>query len=128
MHRSHPQALKPPPTSWPPRTDEILLAALQHAAGTALVVASWVLIIAGNTRAAASALPPGLMILVLSGIEPARIRPAIEQAVVILGCGTVLAPWLFGFSANDAATWAHVALGAVAAGSAATRLRVARVS
>ncbi|AWB24998.1 hypothetical protein DA075_20805 [Methylobacterium currus] len=122
MHRSH---IEPP---WPPRTDEILLAALQHAAGTALLVAAWVLIVAGHARAAASALPPGLMVLVLSGIDPARIRPAIERAVVILGGGTVLAPWLFGFAANDAATWAHVVLGAVAAGSAATRLRLARAS
>ncbi|MFH6782034.1 MULTISPECIES: SPW repeat domain-containing protein [Methylobacterium] len=122
MHRSHPDF------RWPPRADEILLAALQHAAGTALVVAAWVLIIAGNAGAAASALPPGLMILVLSGIDPARIRPAIERAIVILGTGAALAPWLFGFSANDAATWTHVVLGAVAAGSAAARLCFARAS
>ncbi len=122
MHRPHPES------RWPPRTDEILLAAVQHAAGTALLVASWLMIMAGNAGAAASALPPGLMILVLSGADPARIRPPIEWSVVILGAGTALAPWLFGFSANDAATWLHVVLGVMAAGSAAARLRFARAS
>ncbi len=56
------------------------------------------------------------------------IRPAIERAVLILGGGTALAPWLFGFAANDAATWAHGVIAAVAAVAAATRLRFARAS
>ncbi|KMO38012.1 SPW repeat-containing protein [Methylobacterium tarhaniae] len=120
MHRSHHEP------RWPPRTDEILLAAVQHAAGTALLVAAWVLIITENAAAAACALPPGLMILLLSGLDPARMRPAVEREVVILGVGTAMAPWLFGFAARDTATWLHVVLGAMAAGSAAARLRFAR--
>lgn len=115
-----------PPPGW--GTHEILVGALEHLAGTALVLAAWVLVFADQGPAAFSALLPGLLILSLTGINQFRFRPSFERAVALAGAWTVLAPWLLGFAVNDAATWAHVTAGAVAIGAALTRLRIARAS
>ncbi|MER2265313.1 SPW repeat protein [Methylobacterium oxalidis] len=117
---------EPSPPGW--RTDEILLGVLQHAAGTALVLAAWVLVLADRGNAAASALLPGLLIFALSGANQIRFRAVFEQAVALAGAWTLLAPWALGFAANDAATWAHVTLGGVTIASALAWLRVARKS
>ncbi|MDP4006213.1 SPW repeat protein [Methylobacterium sp. NEAU K] len=109
------------------RTDEILIGGLQHAAGIALVLAAWVLILEDHARPAASALLPGLLIVVLSGANQIRFRAAFEQAVALIGAWTLLAPWALGFAANDPATWAHVTLGTVAVVSAVTWLKRARM-
>ncbi len=118
--------VRPSPSGW--RTDEILVDVLQHAAGTALVLTAWVLIFADQGRAALSALAPGLLILTLAGINQIRFRPLLTRAVALAGAWTVLAPFLLGFAENDAATWAHVMLGGVAAVAAMARLRFARAS
>ena len=109
-------------------TDEILVGILEQVAGTALVLAAWVLVFADQGRAAFSALLPGLLILALTGINQIHFRPIFERAVALAGAWAVLAPWLFGFAANDAATWAHVAAGAVAMAAALTRLKKKRTS
>jgi len=109
-------------------TDEILVGILEHVAGTALVLAAWVLVSANQGRAAFSALLPGLLILALTGINQIRFRPTFERAVALAGAWTVLAPWFLGFAANDAATWVHVTAGAAAMAAALTRLRIARAS
>ncbi|MFD1355085.1 SPW repeat domain-containing protein, partial [Methylorubrum suomiense] len=111
----------PSPSGW--RTDEILADVLQHAAGTALVLAAWVLVFADQGRAAFSALVPGLVILALTGYNQVRFRPALERAVALAGAWTFLAPFLLGFAAGDAATWAHVVAGGMTAAAAAARLR-----
>ena len=49
-----------------------------------------------------------------------------EHAVALVGAWTILAPWVLGFAANDAATWTHAILGCVAIGSALAWLKVAR--
>src|SRR5919112_1318867 len=110
------------------RTDEILLGVLQHAAGTALVLAAWVLVLPAHRHAAASAPLPGLLIFALSGANQIRFRAVFEQAVALAGAWTMLAPWALGFAANDAATWAHVTLGGVTLASALAWLRVVRTS
>ena len=116
----------PPPSGG--RADEIQIDVLQHAAGMALVLAAWVMVFADQGRAAFFALLPGLLILVLTGYNRIRFRPALEKAVVLVGAWTVLTPFLFGFAANDAATWAHVVAGAVTVAVAATRLKIASAS
>jgi len=110
-----------PSSGW--GTDEILVGALEHAAGTALVLAAWVLVFVDQGPAAFSAMLPGLLILALTGMNQIRFRPTFERAVALAGAWTVLAPWLLGFAANDAATWTHVTAGAVAMAAALTRLR-----
>lgn len=110
------------------RTDELLVGAAQHIAGTALVLAAWLLVFTGHDAAAASALLPGLVILALTAANQIRHRAAGERAVAIAGAWTVLAPWLIGFAANDAATWAHLAFGGMALACAITWLRIARPS
>ena len=116
----------PPPSGG--RADEIQIDVLQHAAGMALVLAAWVLVFADQGRAAFFALLPGLLILALTGCNRIRFRPALEKAVVLAGAWTVLTPFLFGFAATDAATWAHVMAGAVTVAVAPRRLRIARAS
>lgn len=116
----------PSPPEW--RTDEILVDVLQNAAGTALVLAAWVLVFADQGRVASSALAPGLLILAITGINQIRFRPILARGVALVGAWTVLAPFLLGFAANDAATWAHVTLGSVAAAAATVRLRFLRAS
>ncbi len=116
----------PSPPEW--RTDEILADVLQHVAGTALVLAAWVLVFADQGRAASSAIAPGLLILALTGINQIRFRPLLARGVALVGAWTVLAPFLLKFAANDAATWAHVTLGGVAAAAATVRLRLVRAS
>jgi len=123
---SHVQRHAPSPPGW--RTDEILLGVLQHAAGTALVLAAWVLILADHGHAAATALLPGLLIFALSGANQIRFHAVFEQAVALAGAWTMLAPWALGFAANDIATWAHVTLGGVTLASALAWLKVARKS
>lgn len=125
MARSHLHA-HPSPREW--RTDEILLGALQHAAGAALVLAAWVLLLIDQGRAGASALLPGLLIFGLSTANQLRFRAVLERAVALTGAWTVLAPWMLGFAANDVATWAHVTLGGVALASALAWLNLARKS
>lgn len=110
-----------PSSGW--GTAEILVGALEHAAGTALVLAAWVLVFVDQGPAAFSALPPGLLILALTGMNQIRFRPTFKRAVALAGAWTVLAPWLLGFAANDAATWTHLTAGAVAMAAALTRLR-----
>lgn len=114
----------PPGPTW--RTDEILIGILQHAAGIALVVTAWVLVLTDQARAAGSAILPGLLIVTLYGANQIRFRAVLERAVLLVGGWTVAAPWLLGFAANDGATWAHVTLGSLAIASAATWLRLAR--
>lgn len=109
------------------RTEEILLGIVQHAAGVALVLAAWVLVFTGHTRAAASALVPGLLIVALYGVNQIRFRAVVERAVLLVGAWTLVAPWAFGFAANDGATWSHMVLGGAAIVSAATWLRIARM-
>lgn len=111
------------PPTW--RTDEILLGILQHTAGIALVLTAWVLVFTDQTRAAASALLPGLLIVALYGANQIHFRAVLERTVLLVGAWTLVAPWVLGFAANDGATWAHVILGGVAIGSAATWLRIA---
>lgn len=125
MARSHLHA-HPSPREW--RTDGILLGALQHAAGAALVLAAWVLLLIDQGRAGASALLPGLLIFGLSTANQLRFRAVLERAVALTGAWTVLAPWMLGFAANDVATWAHVTLGGVALASALAWLNLARKS
>lgn len=108
------------------RTEEILLGIVQHAAGVALVLAAWVLVFTDHTRAAASALVTGLLIVTLYGVNQIRFRAVVERGVLLVGAWTLVAPWALGFAANDGATWAHVVLGGVAIASAATWLRIAR--
>lgn len=114
----------PSPPTW--RMEEILVGILQHAAGIALVLAAWVLLFTDHTRAAGSALLPGLLIVTLYGANQIRFRAVLERAVLIVGVWTLVAPWVLGFAANDGATWAHVALGGVAVATAMTLLRMAR--
>ncbi|KAA0121486.1 hypothetical protein CIW48_23045 [Methylobacterium sp. P1-11] len=114
------------PPTW--RTDEIVLGILQHASGVALVLTAWVLVFTDHTRAAASALLPGLLIVMLYGANQLRFRVVLERGVLLVGAWTLVAPWALGFAANDGATWAHVALGGVAIASAVTWLRIARRS
>lgn len=109
------------------RMEEILLGIVQHAAGVALVLAAWVLVFTDHTRAAASALVPGLLIVALYGANQIRFRAVVERGVLLVGAWTLVAPWALGFAANDGATWSHVVLGGVAIASAATWLRIARV-
>lgn len=116
----------PSPSGW--RTDEILIGGLQHAAGNALLLAAWVFILVCQERAAASALLPALLVLGLSVASQIRFRATFERAVTLVGAWTLVAPWALGFAANDAATWAHVTLGAVVVASAVTWLRIARTS
>ncbi|POR42413.1 SPW repeat protein [Methylobacterium sp. V23] len=123
MARSHLHA-HPSPSGW--RTDEILLGTLQHAAGAALVLAAWVLLLIDQGRPGASALLPGLLIFGLSAANQLRFRAVLERAVALAGAWTVLAPWMLGFAANDLATWAHVTLGGVTFVSALAWLKLAR--
>jgi hypothetical protein len=112
---------RPSPPGW--RTDEILLGVAQNAVGSALVLAAWALAIMDQHRAASSALLPGLLIFGLSAAGQIRFRPAIEQAIALIGAWIVMAPWTLGFAANDAGTWAHVVLGGLALATAAASLR-----
>lgn len=114
------------PPTW--RTDEIVLGILQHASGVALVLTAWVLVFTDHTRAAASALLPGLLIVMLYGANQLRFQVVLERGVLLVGAWTLAAPWALGFAANDGATWAHVVLGGVAIASAVTWLRIARRS
>jgi hypothetical protein len=120
---SHVETATSSPT-W--RTEEILIGGLQHAAGVALVLAAWVLVLTDHARAAGSALLPGLLIVMLYGANQIRFRAVLEKAVLIVGAWTLVAPWALGFAANDGATWAHVALGGVAIATAMALLRIAR--
>ena len=108
------------------RTEEILLGIVQHAAGVALVLAAWVLVFTDQTRAAASALVPGLLIVALYGANQIRFRAVVERGVLLVGAWTLVAPWALRFAANDGATWSHLVVGSVAIASAATWLRIAR--
>lgn len=123
MAHANPHA-PPSPPGW--RTDEILLGALQHAAGAALVLAAWVLLLIDQGRPGASALLPGMLISGLSAANQLRFRAVLERAVALAGAWTVLAPWMLGFAANDLATWAHVTLGGVTLASALAWLKLAR--
>lgn len=125
MAHANPHA-PPSPPGW--RTDEILLGALQHAAGVALVLAAWILILVDLGRPGASALLPGLLVLGLSTANQLRFRVVLERAIALTGAWTLLAPWMLGFAANDVATWAHVTLGCVILASALASLRLARKS
>lgn len=123
MARSNLHA-RPSPSGW--RTDEILLGALQHATGAALVLAAWVLIRVDQGRPGASALLPGLLVFGLSTANQLRFRAVLERAIALIGAWTLLAPWMLGFAANDVATWAHVMLGGVTFVSALAWLKLAR--
>ncbi|WP_419951654.1 SPW repeat protein [Methylobacterium sp.] len=119
------QRHEPSVSGW--RTDEILVGVLQHAVGTALVLAACVLVYTDfNGRAAASALLSGLLVSALTRANQIRFRAVFEQGVALIGAWTVLAPWMLGFVAYDLATWAHVTLGVVAIVSAGAWLKVAR--
>lgn len=123
MAHANPHA---PPSAPEWRTDEILLGALQHAAGVALVLAAWILILVDLSRPGASALLPGLLVLGLSTANQLRFRIVLERGIALTGAWTLLAPWMLGFAANDMATWAHVTLGCVILASALASLRLAR--
>lgn len=118
------QRLQPSSTRWPTR--ELVVGTVQYAAGTLLIAIAWVLIAADQDRAAASALVPGLLILILTDLNLIRFRAAFERMVACLGLWTLLSPWALGFSANRATVWAHVVLGSVALICAAVWLRQAR--
>jgi hypothetical protein len=98
---------------------------LQAAAGAALVLAAWVMISTDQSRAAASALVPGLLITTLYGADRFCFRAVLERAVLLIGIWALVAPWMLGFAANDNATWAHLAFGCMATVSAAAWLRLA---
>ena len=111
-------------TRW--QTRELVVGTVQYATGTLLIAVAWGLIAADQDRAAASALMPGLLILVFTDLNLIRFRAAFERMVAGLGLWTLLSPWTLGFSANLAAAWAHVALGGVTLVCAAVWLRQAR--
>ena len=94
------QRHEPSVSGW--RTDEILVGVLQHAVGTALVLAACVLVYTDfNGRAAASALLSGLLVSALTRANQIRFRAVFEQGVALIGAWTVLAPWMLGFVAYD---------------------------
>lgn len=110
------------------QTREIVIGTVQYAVGTLLIAIAWVLIASDQDRAAASALLPGLLILVFTDLNLIRFRAAFERMVACLGLWTLLSPWALGFSAQSAAAWTHVALGGVTVVCAAVWLRHARTS
>ncbi|WP_311274046.1 SPW repeat protein [Methylobacterium sp. WCS2018Hpa-22] len=115
---------RPSLSGW--RTDQILLGALQHASGAALVLAAWVLLLIDQGRPGASALLPGMLIFGLSAANQLRFRAVLERAVALTGAWTLLAPWMLGFATNDVATWAHVTLGGLTLASALAWLNLGR--
>ncbi|MHB2205294.1 hypothetical protein [Methylobacterium sp. CM6257] len=66
----------PSPPRW--RADEILFGFLQHAAGITVVLTASALVLTDHTRAAASALLPGLLIVALYGTNQIRFEAVLE--------------------------------------------------
>lgn len=97
-----------------------------HAVGSALVLAAWALAIMGPGPGGLVGAPPGFQIFGLSAASQVRFRTVLEQAIALLGIWTIVAPWALGFAANDAATWTHMVLGALAFAATAASLRRAR--
>jgi hypothetical protein len=107
------------PSDW--RSDELLFGVVLHAVGSALVLAASTLAIMGPGPGGLAGAPPGFLIFGLSAASQVRFRTVLEQAIAPLRVWTIVVPWELGFAANDAATWTHTVLGALAFAATAAR-------
>ncbi|MDW8443578.1 MAG: SPW repeat protein [Acetobacteraceae bacterium] len=90
--------------------------------GLALALTPWLFGFAAETVPAWTAWATGA-VMALSGVAAlASFAFAASWVALVAGVWSILAPWLLTFSGETAATWSHVAAGALMAISAAAAL------
>lgn len=88
-------------------------------AGLALLLSPWYLGFTTETSAARNAWIVGAAIVAIAVAALLAFHEAEEWINLVVGLWAVVAPWMLGFAAVAAATWAHVIAGIIVAAVAA---------
>ena len=91
-------------------------------AGLGLFLSPWYLGYEAATSAAWNAWIVGALVALIAIGALTAFTEYTEWANVVLGVWAIVAPWVLGFSATQAATWAHVIAGIVIAELAAANV------